>query len=247
MNKIAHLVTLGSFCLIGITAAHAQSYQSSVSTNGSYTTSSSSSGFTSATSNSGYTSSTSSDNAVTPYTTSTSHARHEKHRRFDVIFDVPVFTETTTYLTPSVRMRPRPPIYWVNRQLGDALPNGAVEGGYQRGPRATFFVCRTDFHGGLHPGKLLGGECHISWGGQEVIRSHYQVLVSRVPFQWIGASYGRIPAGAIRGGEENGEPLYICQANYRNGWHTGKIVGQNCNIGWGGQEITLPHYNVLVR
>ena len=59
---------------------------------------------------------------------------------------------------------------------------------------------------------------------------------------------GRLPAGAIRGGvDQNGTvPLYICRAHYINGVHPGKVLNGRCNIGWGGDEIVLRHFEVLV-
>jgi len=59
---------------------------------------------------------------------------------------------------------------------------------------------------------------------------------------------GRLPAGAIRGGvDDNGRiPLFICRAHYRNGIHPGKLREGRCNIGWGGEEIVLRRFEVLV-
>lgn len=64
---------------------------------------------------------------------------------------------------------------------------------------------------------------------------------------WVSASNGYVPSGAIPGGyESNGSTLYICRTFYNNGLHPGKVVGSNCNIGWGGQEVVSPQYQVLV-
>jgi hypothetical protein len=63
---------------------------------------------------------------------------------------------------------------------------------------------------------------------------------------WVGASNGAIPAGAVAGGSEPGRTLYICRARYNNGLHPGKVVAQNCNIGWGGKEILVRSYEVMV-
>ncbi len=67
------------------------------------------------------------------------------------------------------------------------------------------------------------------------------------PWTWVPAEGGAIPQGAVLGGSENGQPLFICRAQYNGGVHPGKVVGQNCNIGWGGREILNPTYEVLVR
>ncbi len=43
----------------------------------------------------------------------------------------------------------------------------------------------------------------------------------------------------VGGHESNGSPLTACYAGYNNGFHPGKVVGQSCAIGWGGQEINI--------
>lgn len=136
---------------------------------------------------------------------------------------------------------------WIRMHTGDRLPHHAVISGSQPNPPATLFVCRANYRGGVHPGKLFQGRCNIGWGGSEVTLSQYEVLVSRKSVGWASASYGAIPRHAIQGGYQHDGPLYICQANYNGGIHSGKIVGQNCNFGWGGREISVPYYKVLVK
>jgi len=136
---------------------------------------------------------------------------------------------------------------WVRMHTGDRLPHHAVVGGNQPNPPATLFVCRANYRGGVHPGKLFNGRCNIGWGGNEISLSQYEVLVSRKSVGWVSASFGAIPPHAIQGGYQHDGPLYICQANYNGGIHSGKVVGQNCNFGWGGKEISVPYYKVLVK
>jgi hypothetical protein len=138
-------------------------------------------------------------------------------------------------------------IQWIDMRAGSPVPEGAVVSGGQSRPPATFFVCRAFFHGGVHPGKLFDGQCNISWGGKEIRMPRYETLVSYTPLNWAPAKYGNVPPGAIEGGNEHGTPLFICQADYRGGTHTGKVIGQSCNFGWGGREVSMPYYNVLVR
>jgi hypothetical protein len=59
-------------------------------------------------------------------------------------------------------------------------------------------------------------------------------------------SWGEIPPNAVAGGFEDGHPLYLCHGSYEDGVHPGKIVAGNCNIGFGGSEIELHDYKVLV-
>lgn len=65
-------------------------------------------------------------------------------------------------------------------------------------------------------------------------------------YRWVPANATMFPQGAIVGGYENGRKLFICQASYQGGVHPGKVVGANCNFGFGGQEISASYYNVLV-
>lgn len=67
--------------------------------------------------------------------------------------------------------------------------------------------------------------------------------------QWIGASGGGIPSGAVAYGHEaDGREQFACRGAQGGGIHLGKITQgfSGCNIGYGGREITLADYEVLV-
>lgn len=66
--------------------------------------------------------------------------------------------------------------------------------------------------------------------------------------QWQAASNGRVPAGALEGGFEGADIFYICRARYRGGLHPGKLAPRfgGCNIPFGGREITVRQYEVLL-
>lgn len=160
----------------------------------------------------------------------------------------PATSVTTTYYTnvragAHHRREPR----WIPMHAGQPIPVSAVVGGSQHHPSALFYICRANYRGGVHPGKYLSGNCNISWGGSEIIMQHYEILLSDKPLIWIEESDGNIPNHAIAGGSENGNPLFICQADYKNGTHPGKIIGENCNFGWGGHEMMAPYYKVLAN
>jgi hypothetical protein len=125
------------------------------------------------------------------------------------------------------------------------VPSGAIVGGWEQG--RTLYVCRTWYGGGVHPGKVVGNNCNIGWGGKEITLEAYEVLVGdNTRVRWVDASFGGIPAGALSGGYEAARPdLFVCRAQY-NGWQPGKIVAQNCNFGYGGEEKLSPYYQVLV-
>ena len=38
------------------------------------------------------------------------------------------------------------------------------------------YVCRSKYDGGLHPGKVVGGNCSIGWGGKEIVLPAFEVL-----------------------------------------------------------------------
>jgi hypothetical protein len=66
--------------------------------------------------------------------------------------------------------------------------------------------------------------------------------------QWVEARNGEIPEGALQGGQEAGGPLYVCRAYHGGGLHPGRIRPDftGCHIGWGGYEVVIPVYEVLV-
>lgn len=138
-------------------------------------------------------------------------------------------------------------MHWLPMHFGDPLPRHVVRGGSQPYPPARLYVCRGFYNGGVHPGKLFQGHCNIGWGGNEIVLNQYEVLTSRCPLRWISASHGYVPLNAIRTGYQHDGPLYTCRVWYRGGLHPGKVVNGNCNIGWGGQEISIPVYEILAR
>jgi|GEM_PF-1800811 len=66
-------------------------------------------------------------------------------------------------------------VTWVRAARG-AIPRGAVQGGQEN--RAPLYVCRANHAGGQHPGKIVGGGCNIGYGGQELVKRQYDVLVT---------------------------------------------------------------------
>lgn len=189
------------------------------------------------------------------------HKRHHHHRDRSAVFfnftpppvivppaapDFEEEEESFNYI-PNDGSPSRYAVRWVNANLGSPIPYDAVVGGSQSRPYATLYVCRGNYAGGVHPGKLIGGKCNIAWGNREITLSGYQILASKDNLDWVEVNGGEIPDGAIRGGYEGGKILYICQAYYRGGRHPGKVWNHTCSIGWGGQSHFVPNYSVLVR
>jgi Protein of unknown function (DUF3421) len=68
--------------------------------------------------------------------------------------------------------------YWIPMHAGEPIPGNAVisvSGDHSGG---TVYVCRSQYHGGIHAGKLMYGNCNIALGRHEVALHHYEVLVS---------------------------------------------------------------------
>ncbi len=65
--------------------------------------------------------------------------------------------------------------------------------------------------------------------------------------RWVGTNSAQpVPYNALQGGQEDGQPLYVCRASYMGGMLPGKVVAGNCNIADRGKEWEIPDYEVLV-
>jgi hypothetical protein len=132
--------------------------------------------------------------------------------------------------------------HWV--RTGQNLPRGAVLAG--RSPSGDLYVCRVRHENGTHIGKLFNGRCNIGWGGKELSLDNYEVL-SAPRARWLKAQSGGLPVGAVGGGNVDNTEMYVCRGYYKDGEHPGKTWQGRCNIGWGGQEVSLNDYDVLVQ
>lgn len=132
---------------------------------------------------------------------------------------------------------------WVRAANGD-IPPDAVPGGGEDGQ--SLYICRASYQGGVHPGKVRSEfeGCNIGYGGKEVAVRSYEVLTAL----WVDAANGDIPSDVYEGGSEGNQPLFVCRASYRGGTHPGKIRNDfgACNIGYGGQEVKVASYQVLI-
>ena len=133
---------------------------------------------------------------------------------------------------------PKPAVAWVEPK--GVFPSNAIKGGNEENGN-PLYVCRAAYNGGIHPGKVVGLNCNIGYAGKEIHLSEYQLLVGNG--SWGPAREGY--TGAFVAGTENGRPLYLCRGVFSGGVHPGKIVGDKCNIGFGGVERTLPNFEVF--
>ncbi len=145
------------------------------------------------------------------------------------------------------------PVAWLDGEQGKPLPVGAVVGGVEDGH--DLYICRAPFNGGVHPGNVVDGHCNIGWGGQGYPLPRYQVLTAPGPGpagDWVAQTTGL--TGAFVAGQENGGPLYLCQAHYQDsgllgridhGTHTGKVINGKCNVEWGGREQVIETFSLF--
>jgi hypothetical protein len=155
----------------------------------------------------------------------------------------------------SVENSPNRGYIWVFHRSGERFPDGRYDAGFDTQFQAGLSVCRAKHEGGLHPGKIFGGRCNISWGGKEFVVDEFETLIARQDAFWhVPAKEGMDLTRALVGGHEDGKPLPICVAHHVTGWaifkqdhgrHPGKFVAGKCHIGWGGKEYPAPDFFVL--
>ncbi len=130
------------------------------------------------------------------------------------------------------------------------IPANAVYSGAEIG--VPNYVCHAPYMNGIHPGKLFAGHCNIEFAGQEMVRNDFEILTADAPtVSWVQDSVGFVPERAFASGEENGSPLYACRAQVNldsldRGLHGGKLIGENCNVPYGGGAYLAKIYEVLV-
>lgn len=134
---------------------------------------------------------------------------------------------------------------WVDAKDGIIPLNSFVSGAEADGE--VLYLCRAKYKRGMHIGKIREGfiGCIIGWGGHEVAVKTYQTQV-----QWLSAKNGVVPENAMPAGfESNGEKLFACRAKYKDGVHTGKVRNalKACSLSYGGREVQVNPYEVLVK
>ncbi|MDR5387555.1 DUF3421 domain-containing protein, partial [Salmonella enterica subsp. enterica serovar Typhimurium] len=102
---------------------------------------------------------------------------------------------------------------WVKANNG-FIPPKAVRAGDQT------FVARAKHEGQYIPGKLVEGwnEVFVAYGGAEHSKNYYEVLVessilSHKGYEWRWADGENVPKGAVVGGVNDGQPLYVARSN----------------------------------
>ncbi len=114
---------------------------------------------------------------------------------------------------------------------------------------SPLYSCVAAYQGGLHPGQLeAGGNCEFGFGGHEMVQTSYLVLRAASWMSWAIGTARDLPDTAIIGGNEGGEPFYICRAADATGLHPGKIKASSlgCSIASAGREVVAEHFQILV-
>jgi hypothetical protein len=125
---------------------------------------------------------------------------------------------------------------------GDLVVGGADSNG------STYYLCRANYQGGVHPGKTKAGwqSCLFPYGGGEQSASSYEALEP----VWDSPVVSGVPANATAFGHEaDGTPLYVCAGFFQNHWLPGKTRADwsTCSVGFGGVEQELSSYVILAK
>ncbi len=115
-------------------------------------------------------------------------------------------------------------------------------------------VCRATYQGATHPGSWIGPDktCSFGFGGRVVTSQNFTVLQAAPWMTWVSAP-AAIPGtplveGAVRGGEEGGEPFFLCRAPTPRGVLAGKIkaTAPGCSVPFDGRELVESRFELLM-
>lgn len=134
---------------------------------------------------------------------------------------------------------------------GGSVPAGAAHVGARESNGTELFLARGTYNGGVHLGKVRTGFTGMTtaYGGKEITLSNYEVLVAAANTWVTVLPGGALPANALPvGHESDGTPLYAGRVAYMGGIHLGKYRPgfPGVNIGYGGLEVTVASFDVLV-
>ncbi|XP_061401589.1 uncharacterized protein LOC133337374 [Musca vetustissima] len=139
---------------------------------------------------------------------------------------------------------------WIPSSAHQPLPEFTVIGGHDS-DHSTIYVGRAEHNGEMLAAKVIPskGCAYVAWGGKEHAKHNYELL--RGPgYSWVQCEYGQVPANAVvTGHSDDGEPLYIGRGPHCGSLSIGKVHSSHgcLYIPYGGQEISLDHYEILVR
>ncbi|XP_055845961.1 uncharacterized protein LOC129911950 [Episyrphus balteatus] len=141
------------------------------------------------------------------------------------------------------------PEQWIDATPGN-IPRGAVIAGADF-DGDTIYVGRLRHGGDLLPAKVIPSKdgAYVCFGGEEVKSDTFQMLVG-AGFAWATCNGGNVVPNAVPSGNtSDGETLYIGRGHHNGSLSVGKVhPSHGClYLPYGGEEVKLDHYEVLVR
>jgi hypothetical protein len=139
--------------------------------------------------------------------------------------------------------------HWASPPPNGNLPGTALRSGRDASGMPEV-ICHAFYNGGIHPGHVVQGKCHIGYGGNEVAAPKFEILMGNFADESLWSDPHLTGGGYFAGGMENGQEFRICRATlYVAGQdvpnQVGKELAGQCNIGYGGKEIQMSRYQVL--
>lgn len=167
--------------------------------------------------------------------------RFSSTQRVSRIFEVGLFVVATALCSPALDAgNTCTAARWVGASSAQPLPSNVLQAGEDGGQ--PVYLCRAPYSAGMHPGKIVSGTCHITYGVKQVEVSDYQVLVDAVG-SWKNATRGY--DSALRAGWEHGHNLYLCRAQHEGALFPGKVVNGTCHINYGDGEISAKRFELF--
>ncbi|XP_065344777.1 uncharacterized protein LOC135942549 [Cloeon dipterum] len=130
---------------------------------------------------------------------------------------------------------------------GGSVPDNAFRAGSDGSP---VYVIRAWHEGDLLPGKLASGSAYVPYGGAEIKKDDYEVLVGS-NYSWVGHHPSApLPGNAVPGGQtSSGETLYIAHVSIDGVDVIGKVHFSHgkAYIPYFGKELSYENFEILVR
>jgi hypothetical protein len=137
---------------------------------------------------------------------------------------------------------------WVKCSDG-FIPKKALKCGHDLGGKSLYLI-RVKHNNSLSIGKTGKhlGKAHFAYGNREITSNNYQIYTGKA--KWKAAKNGKIPTGAVvLGYDTDGKPLFAARAKFKSTIQLGKMKWgfQGAHIAFGGREIEIKEYEILVK
>lgn len=110
--------------------------------------------------------------------------------------------------------------------------------------------CRVSYQGAVHPGSwpVSDGACSFGFGGRTISSQNFSVLQSAPWMTWAAGVPLALPEGAVTGGQEGGEPFFVCRAQTSLGTVMGKVknLSPGCSVPFEGREKVEGRFELLM-